>query len=439
VHADLQDEWSIPPGVRDLLQARLGQVGEAGRQLLQTAAAIGRSFDVDILRVASGRSDEETVETLEVLIAHYLIREAQLAASGSSGDPLRGLVYDFTHNKVRSLIYTETSLARRRLLHQRVADALAARARGRPQGRSLAGQIATHYRQAGNSGEAASYFYQAGEHDRSLYANAEALAHYQAALALGSPDTGALDEAIGDLYTLLGNYSAALNSYAGALAHLGSNASHNARLEHKLGSIYHRLGEWGVAESHYQAASQALGESGEVTRQARLLADWSHTAQRRGHPDQALEMANQALHLAEKSGNSLAQAQAHNTLGILARSRDNLQEAVHHLERSLVLAENSQEASARVAALNNLSLATADGGDLERALQYAHQALEVCRQQGDRHREAALHNNLADLYHAAGQEERSMQHLKQAVVIFAEIGVPEGERSQAEIWKLSEW
>jgi len=439
VAGDEQGEWDIPQGVRDLLHARLEQVGEAGRQLLQTAATIGRSFDIDILRSASGRSDEETVETLEILIRLNLIREAQLAAGGLSADTPRGWVYDFTHNKVRSLIYTETSLARHRLLHQRVADALAARARGRPQGRALAGQIAYHYRQAGNAGEAAIFFFQAGEHARSLYANAEALAHFQAALALGYPEIGSLDEAIGDLYTLMGNYPAALNSYAGALAPLGASANQNARLEHKLGSVYHRLGEWGLAESHYQAALQALEEDSETARQARLFADWSHTALRRGHPDLAIEMANQALNLAEKTGDPLAQAQAHNTLGILARGYSDLQTAIRHLEYSLALADKSGEASARIAALNNLSLAFADGGDLDHALQNAHQALELCRQQGDRHREAALHNNLADFYHVAGQEERSMQHLKQAVVIFAEIGASEGERSRAEIWKLSEW
>jgi hypothetical protein len=60
-------EWTLPGGVRDLLQSRLGSVDEIGWQLLTTAAVIGRSFDFDTLREASGRSEDATVTALEKL------------------------------------------------------------------------------------------------------------------------------------------------------------------------------------------------------------------------------------------------------------------------------------------------------------------------------------------------------------------------------------
>jgi predicted ATPase len=63
-----EDEtWSQPGGVRDLLHGRLEAVGETGWQLLNTAAVIGRSFDFDTVREASGRSEEEAVVALEEL------------------------------------------------------------------------------------------------------------------------------------------------------------------------------------------------------------------------------------------------------------------------------------------------------------------------------------------------------------------------------------
>jgi hypothetical protein len=37
----------MPQGVRDILHSRLEAVDEAGLQLIQTAAVIGRSFDFD--------------------------------------------------------------------------------------------------------------------------------------------------------------------------------------------------------------------------------------------------------------------------------------------------------------------------------------------------------------------------------------------------------
>jgi len=84
--------------------------------------------------------------------------------------------YDFNHEKLRELIYEETGLARRRLLHQRVAQALTDRQRTPAPAGALAGSIAQHYQLAGRLAEAAEYFYRAGEYAQSLYANAEALA-----------------------------------------------------------------------------------------------------------------------------------------------------------------------------------------------------------------------------------------------------------------------
>ena len=73
----------LPGGARDLLAARVRGVGDAARQVLATAAVLGRSFEVDTARAASGRSDEEAVAALEELAARGLVHEV-------AGD-----VYDF--------------------------------------------------------------------------------------------------------------------------------------------------------------------------------------------------------------------------------------------------------------------------------------------------------------------------------------------------------
>jgi tetratricopeptide (TPR) repeat protein len=455
----------MPGGVRGLLQSRLAGVSETGWQLLNTAAVIGRSFEFDSLRAASGRSDEEVVAGLEGLIEQGLVTEV-------GGE--RGPSYDFSHEKLRTLVYEQTSLARRRLMHRRVAEALVSGVRSRSDLRGfreayyagLVSQIAHHYRLAGQDSEAADYFKQAGEHARALYANAEALAHFRSALALGHPDAVALHEAIGDLHTLLGEYNAALTAYETAAALLGGEevvtrspghpegvggeagknlsspprplASSLARVEHKLGDVYHRRGEWELAESYFEAASLILQEAGLTEQSARLYADWSLTAHHHNQPLRALGLAHQARELAEKSGDQQALAQVHNILGILARSQADFDLACQHLGQSLDLAKALGDSSAQIAALNNLALAHSACGRLEQAIQLTETALTLCVSRGDRHREAALHNNLADLFHAAGQNEAAMPHLKQAVTIFAEIGAEAGA-PQPEIWKLVEW
>jgi tetratricopeptide (TPR) repeat protein len=422
----------MPVAVRDLLYSRLRGLSETSWQLLTTAAVIGRSFDFDTLRFASGRSEEEAVTGLEGLMNQGLIQELR---SGSDAQPTGALGeprYDFGHEKLRTLVYEETSLARRRLLHRRVAEALVVRDRDS----SLAGQIAHHYRLARKDSQAAEYYRLAGEHARSLYANAEALDHFRSALALGHPDVAELHEAIGDLQTLQGEYSGALTSYETAAAMCDPQSL--AGLEHKLGTVHHRRGEWELAESHFQAAQAALGETDRPGQSARFYADWSLTAHQRRRTEQAVDLAHQALELAEAAGDTHALAQAHNILGILATDQGQLEKATHHLGQSLTLAETLDDPEAQVAALNNLALTSSAGEDFVQAIELTETALALCTKLGDRHRQAALHNNLADLYHATGQPEAAMSHLKRAVGIFAEIGKEAGTW-QPEIWKLVEW
>jgi DNA-binding SARP family transcriptional activator len=429
-------EWTLPSSVRDVLHARLASASETASQILATAAVIGRSFEFDTLREASGRSEEEAVTALEELIALGLVAEAREY----------GLMYDFSHEKLRALVYEETSLARRRLLHRRAADALAGRARARRDPGAIAGQIAHHYREAGQAALAADHFKLAADHARALYANAEALSHASAALALGHPAAAALHEMIGDLHTLRGDYGAALISYETAAA-LADPETLPA-IELKLGGVHHRRGAWDQAQSHYQAALATLGEEGPPGERARVFAEWSltaHLADTDGGA-RAARLAGEALALAEAGGDERALAQSHNILGVLATSRQDIAAAIHHLERSLQIAEALSARiadafgvrSARIAALNNLALAYGANRDMDRALEVAGEALRLAEALGDRHREAALHNNLADLMHAAGRSGEAMAHLKQAVAIYAEIGVEAGA-VRPEIWKLSEW
>nr|MBA2278618.1 tetratricopeptide repeat protein [Chloroflexia bacterium] len=423
-------DWALPDGLRGMLRSRLATMSDPGRHLLSVAATIGRSFDYDILQVASGRDDETTVAALEQLIARGVIKEVM--RSGATETP----TYDFHHEKLRTIAYQEISLARRRLLYRRVAEALVSRARTRRDGDAPAAQIAQHFERAGQERDAATFFAKAGEQARAVYANVEALAHFRAALELGHPDLSMLHEAIGDLQTLLGEYAAALASYECASGH--DISTDMARLERKRAEVYHRRGDWALAERALRTAMTALGETGPMAVRSRLHADQSLVVHHQGRTEEAITLARQALQLAQEANDRRALAQVHNVLGILASHRGDFAAARRHLEQSAAVAEALGDPGFRVAALNNLALAHGAAGEVECALKFTETALTLCAARGDRHREAALHNNLADLLHAAGRSTEAVSHVKQAVAIYAEIGVEAGSL-RPEIWKLAEW
>jgi tetratricopeptide (TPR) repeat protein len=386
---------------------------------LGAAAAIGRSFDLDVVRQASGRTDEEAVAALEELVSHGVVREV-------SGDEP---VYDFSHQKLRSLVYEQTGVARRRLLHARVAAALSKRAGG--EGPAL---VAQHLRLAGSHAEAAEHYRLAAEQAASLHAHADALDHLETALALGVPEVGALHERIGDLRTLIGDYGGALTSYAIAAAE--SEPPALAAIEHKLGDVQLRRGEWERAQAHFRAALGGAGD--DLGLQARVHADLALAVHHSGRIERAASLARTALARAETSRDLRARAQAHNMLGVLARNAGEPESALTQLERSLELAQQLGDSPAQAAALNNLALVKRDAGELSAALELTESALMLCAAYGDRHREAALENNLADLHHLAGDDEAAMGHLKHAVAIFSEVGGDEATRLP-EIWKLVSW
>lgn len=422
--------WSLPGGVRDLLRSHLSVASETGWQVMSAAAVLGRSAPYELLREVSGRSDDETVAALEELTVRGLLREST-AESAKATVP----VYDFSHEKLRALAYDDTSLARRRLLHRRAAEVLSTRLANRRDSAVQASQVARHYLLSGNDAEAARYYRMAGDDARALYANADALEHLRTAQALGHPDVVALQCDIGDLETLLGEYSAALASFEKAAALC--TVQELPRIEHRLGNVYARRGEWRSADAHYEAAAAASeAAEEELAWQSTLSSDWSLAALRIEEPERARALAAHALTLAEHSGDLRALAQAHNILGILMA--DDLAEARTHLEQSLAVATQLNEPMLRVAALNNLAHLWQKSGNLADAIVCAQAALDLCVTLGDRHHEAALQNNLADLLHAADRSAEAMAHVRQAVLIYAEIGVEAGA-VQPEIWKLSEW
>jgi tetratricopeptide (TPR) repeat protein len=425
---------AVPGGMLALLRSRIASVDEVGRQVLAGAAVIGRSFDLETVRAAAGRGEEETVDGLEALVRRGLIREVQSAGDGD-------VRYDFTHGRLRDVAYEDTSLARRRLLHGRVADALSRSGAGLRDATRWA-LIASHATLAGRTSEAAAAHLRAGQQARNVYANPEAREHFEAALALGHPESSTIHEALGDLLTLTGDYAGALGHYETAEAQ--GDRSREGSLEHHIGLVHARRGDLVRAERHLARASALSGDGPEA---GRILVDHGAIAIGLGDETGARRLAEQAFDISADHDDSIGVARAEALLGMLARRARELPDARRHLEAALTaldevdrLATSDEPADpgVRIAALNTLALVESDAGNLEVAETLMRDALARCERQGDRHRQAALENNLADLLHAQGRETESMEHLKRAVALFAEIGGRPGEL-EPEVWKLVEW
>ena len=158
----------LPERVRDLIAHRLERLGDRSRRLLAVAAVVGRPFDFALLQRAADLGEAEAAEGVEELVRHRVLH--------GSGEGL-----EFTHDRIREVVYSQLLPARRALLHRRVAEALEALHAGVLGPHALA--LGTHYRAGEAWAPAVVHLTQAGVLASLRYAKRDAVACYDQALA----------------------------------------------------------------------------------------------------------------------------------------------------------------------------------------------------------------------------------------------------------------
>jgi DNA-binding SARP family transcriptional activator len=174
------EQVTIPRQVQMVIERRLNRLDEVSRQVLTASAVMQGSFGADLAQAVSGRSEMETLDSLERLLARRLLVE-------QGPDEL-----NFSHDKIREVAYGGLSQLRRKLLHRRAAENMEQRYRGRA--KALAERLAYHYERAGIEEKALEYHILAGHRAWEQFAFQAAIEHYQKALALLPVNTSEVAE-----------------------------------------------------------------------------------------------------------------------------------------------------------------------------------------------------------------------------------------------------
>jgi predicted ATPase/DNA-binding SARP family transcriptional activator len=165
------EHFPVAGSIHALVRERLRHLKPQARQVLTTAAVIGKEFTPEMLELATFLSAEHVAQALEELEQAHLIRpEAQLALECG---------YAFIHDTIREALLLELGIARRHLIHLRVARALEARL-GQQVDRQAA-ILAGHFEQGGEPLTAYLYWIRAAENARRLFSRSEARIAYQRA------------------------------------------------------------------------------------------------------------------------------------------------------------------------------------------------------------------------------------------------------------------
>jgi tetratricopeptide (TPR) repeat protein len=130
----------------------------------------------------------------------------------------------------------------------------------------------------------------------------------------------------------------------------------------------------------------------------------------------------QALGLWGEVGDQTGEARAHLNLAVAEDQLGRGQQAVSHLRRALALYRETGDLTGEVRALNNLAVAELRQGRYPQATSHLEQALTLLIETGDRTGEAYALHNLGDIELRQGRYPQATSHLEQAMALFRETG-----------------
>lgn len=389
-------ELPLPRSVQAAVNRRVDRLGGAVRRLLEAASLAGEGFSLEELSGATALSEWETLEAAEVAGRAGLLQQRP-----------DGL--GFAHDLLRRALSEGLSLERRKVLHRKLAEALA-RLDGAPT------QVARHLEQAGYPKEAVPWRLKAAGAAQAIYANREALDQYDKALADGAegPTAFEVHATRAELYRLLDEqegWQSELRALKESAHSLGDPVL-QARAALAGAEFERHTGRYGEALRRLKPLLRdpALPEA----LRARAFFECGQTLLTLGRGDEAQKQLYQAL----RFGPSPLAAEAHLILSDQAVGRGDLAAGQRHAREALAAFEAEGDRRGKGMALRNLGRAVGIGGDAARAIQILEQALEEAVTAGDVVSQRHILLNLFKFEFEIGALEAALRHLEQGRVLF---------------------
>ena len=405
-------EASLPADIRALLIARLDQLTLNVREVIQTAAVLGREFEVLVLA--------EMLQSDELLAEE--IAEAEKAEIWSA---LNQIKYIFSHGLLRDAAYAMQMRARRMELHAIALSALE-RIHADEIERHY-GELAYHAEHARITDKALDYLRKAGKTSADSYQNNQALDYFTRALSFVPPDDLAtrydLAAECVELYSRMGKRDLQLNDL-NSLEQWAGQLNDTTRLANAMmlrTRYHHTIGEYLNAIKYAQRVEKYLGDSmPEITIKTRI--SYSSSLLRVGRADESMEQAKMGLAAAIKSGRRADEARVLTVMGLTALEQKDHGLAHQYLEESLRIARELKERRLESYALNNLAVSVgAFKGNYALAGEYYEQAYAIAREVGDRYQESVSLTNLGFTAGVQGNLPEAFRFYEQALLFAREI------------------
>ncbi|MBC7251576.1 MAG: tetratricopeptide repeat protein [Anaerolineae bacterium] len=422
------DDIRVPETIQGILGARIDRLNPLHKVTLQRAAIIGRNFWRNLL---ADLVDHDVDDALTALEERELVH--LLPTSRFEGDQ----EYSFDHALLQEVAYNSVLRSTRRQVHRQIGQWLERHLAGRLE--EVYDLLAHHYRLSDDYDRALEYLQRAGRRAQADYANQEALAYYNQALAIldelessGRTHSEIRFEVLSGqegVHDVLAQREAQEADVA-ALVALAQELQDEERLTiayNRRSLYYWKIGDYDHAEASARDALQLAQKNEDLPGQG--MAHWNLGSALRwqGRPREALEHFRIAYELFEVCD---LVAMAGRSLDRLASTYYDLGEyetALSSVQKALALHRRVGRRRDEAQALVRMGMIYADVlGDYSRALDCYQTALEIQQEIGDQWLLGTLMNDLGELLIRLGQFEAAEEHLQQAHALWQEIQDAEG-------------
>lgn len=433
------ESWEIPRSIDDAIASRLVSLSESDRAVMELAAVMGRRFRFEAL-VELGIADEESmIQAIERQLNTELLREIR------DSDNL----FEFTHGRIRDVLYDGMSGLRRGRLHGQIADVLLRR-RDLVPADQLDIVLGTHLLAARRYAAAAPYLLRAGERALDLHSPFDAAQHLRRALEAfeKAPDGGR--DTIDQVRLSLGTALKSANDFVAAEAQflmvLRDGIDQHAlrwSLNH-LGDLSLMLGRVHEALDRYDRCENLAREQGDKELLAETAADLAELHMRQAEQLAGIDVLRSANHaiayeqylnleldLAENLSNRAARARAHRNAAKRQRTLGNIERSIELYERSLTFVDEGVDSHQF---LIPYAKALRLVGRHDEALKIVRRVLDWSRQIGARRSEAIARQYMGlilmeqGLSHRPAELTEAEQELLRAVALHQEVGFEQGRK-----------
>jgi predicted ATPase/class 3 adenylate cyclase len=375
-------ELELPSTMQGIIQARIDALGEAVKHTVQTAAVIGREFDLRLLAAACD-TPNDVPRHLEILKRIELIHETRL---------LPHLEYQFKHAVIQGVAYRSLLGPRRQALHGAIARSLEELGR-----EDQAAILAHHYAESEHQEKAVGYGLVAGDQAARVYANAEASDYYDKALLLAKslPPVPELQQAQIDAALK----RAAVGTTRKALEADERNLEEARQLadalcdESRMASVLYWLGRLAYVRGTFERAAQyaeqslaiadSLGDEALAAPPVNLMGRYYYLT---GEYTRASDLLARSVEQMRNLGNPTEEATAAGFAGVAFGALGAFAKALSYADRGLSLAQGLKNPFVEAAAYNYRAVAHCYRGSAAAAIADCAAAKQIAERVGDRFR-----------------------------------------------------